>query len=78
MEGVPPVDPESPAAQEFIRTHRTWRQTVDDRFFETMGIPLLRGREPDGSAADAQSVVVSAAAYVVALRVIAPDLQRCC
>jgi predicted permease len=43
-DGVPPVDPESPAAQEFIRTHRTWRQTVDDRFFETMGIPLLRGR----------------------------------
>ena len=43
-EGVPPVDPESPIGEEFIRTNRTWRQTVDDRFFETMGIPLLRGR----------------------------------
>ena len=43
-EGESPVDPESPIAQEFIRSHRTWRQTVDDRFFETMGIPLLRGR----------------------------------
>ncbi|HVJ28659.1 MAG TPA: ABC transporter permease [Vicinamibacterales bacterium] len=42
-EGVAPVDPDGPDAQEFIKTHRTWRQTVDDRFFETMKIPLLRG-----------------------------------
>ena len=43
-EGVAPVDPETPIGQEFLRANRTWRQVVDDRFFETMRIPVLRGR----------------------------------
>ena len=43
-EGVAPVDPEGPAAQDFIRKNRTSRQVVDDRFFDTMSIPFLRGQ----------------------------------
>ena len=43
-EGVAPVDPEGPAAQDFIRKNRTSRQIVDDRFFDTMSIPFLRGQ----------------------------------
>ena len=44
-EGVPPVrSGRTGRAGIHPKTHRTWRQTVDDRFFETMKIPLLRGR----------------------------------
>ena len=54
-EGVvaPPVD--TAEGREFIRKHRTWRLVVDERFHETLGIPLLRGRgfsptiDPEGS-----------------------------
>jgi predicted permease len=28
----------------FARSHRAWQLTVDERFFDTMGIPLVRGR----------------------------------
>jgi predicted permease len=50
---VPPP-PGTPEAREFAARHRTWRLTVDDRFHETLGIPLLRGSglpaslSPDG------------------------------
>ena len=53
-EGAPPVDPNSEEARELSRTHRTYRIAVDDEFFSTYGIPLLRGRtfsrtvSPDG------------------------------
>ena len=53
-EGTPPVDPRSSEARELARRNRTWRLAVDDAFFETFRIPLLRGRAfsatvlPDG------------------------------
>jgi predicted permease len=42
-EGTPPLEPNSPAAREYAEKNRTWRLVVDDRFFETFRIPLLRG-----------------------------------
>lgn len=53
-EDAPPVDPNSEEARELSRTHRTYRIAVDDGFFATYRIPLLRGRtfrptiDPDG------------------------------
>lgn len=53
-DGSPPVDPDSSEARELSRTNRTWRLAVDEAFFETFRIPLLRGRPfpptiaPDG------------------------------
>ena len=41
---APAVAPDSPEEHELRDRHRTWRLTVDDRFFETMGIAMLRGR----------------------------------
>jgi predicted permease len=41
---APVVAPNSPEAHELTNRYLTWRTTVDDRFFETMGIPMLRGR----------------------------------
>jgi predicted permease len=55
-EGAPPVDPDSTEARELSRTNRTWRLAVDEAFFQTFRIPLLRGRtfpptvDPDGPA----------------------------
>ena len=43
-EGTPPMDPASPEARAFSEKNRTWRLVVDDRFFDTFRIPLLRGR----------------------------------
>lgn len=53
-EGVVPPPLETAEGRQFIREHRTWRLVVDERFLETLGIPLLRGRQfstvtaPDG------------------------------
>ena len=41
---APVVAPNSPEESELRDRYRTWRLTVDDRFFETMGIAMLRGR----------------------------------
>jgi predicted permease len=41
---APAVRPNSPEENELRDRHRTWRLTVDDRFFETMGIAMLSGR----------------------------------
>jgi predicted permease len=42
--GTPAPDRNSPEAQTFIRQNRSWRLTVDDRFFSTFAITLLSGR----------------------------------
>lgn len=53
-EGVPPLPPNSAEARAYAQKNRTWRQAVDDRFFETFRIPLVSGRtfppavRPDG------------------------------
>ena len=36
--------PGTPEARAFQRTHQAWALIVDERFFATLGIPLLRGR----------------------------------
>jgi predicted permease len=40
----PPLDRGTPAAREFFRTHGTYLLRVDETFFTTMRIPILRGR----------------------------------
>jgi predicted permease len=42
-EGVPAPAPGTKEGRDFAREHRAWRLAVDDKFFETMQIPLLRG-----------------------------------
>ena len=42
--GTPAPLPGTPEAQEFNRRHLAWRLATDDRFLDTMKIPLLRGR----------------------------------
>jgi predicted permease len=42
--GTPAPPPGSADARAFERKNLVWRQTVDGRFFETLGIPLLQGR----------------------------------
>jgi predicted permease len=42
--GTPAPPRDSPDAQRFIEQHRSWRLTVDDRFFATFGIRMLSGR----------------------------------
>jgi predicted permease len=42
-EGAPPLDPNSADAREIARKNRTWHLAVDDAFFTTFRIPLLRG-----------------------------------
>lgn len=39
----PPAE-DSPDARAFDRTHLAWSLTIDERFFKTLGIPVLRGR----------------------------------
>jgi predicted permease len=43
LEGEPAPAPGSAEAREFLRRRMSWRLAVDDRFFQTFGIPLLRG-----------------------------------
>jgi predicted permease len=43
LEGVAAPAPGSKEAREFVQSRRAWRLAVDDRFFETMRIPILRG-----------------------------------
>ncbi len=53
-ESMSPLAPDDPATREYSRKYRTWRLAVDETFFDTFGIPLLRGRtfshavSPDG------------------------------
>jgi predicted permease len=42
--GTPALRPGTTEAREFAAKNRTWRLTVDGRFFETMQIGLLQGR----------------------------------
>ena len=42
-DGTAGMEPTSPEAREFAEKNRTWRLVVDDRFFETFRIPILRG-----------------------------------
>jgi len=52
--GAPAVPPDSDEARAFAAKNRAWRLSVDDRFFQTFKVPLLRGRtfgaivDPDG------------------------------
>ena len=56
---APAVAPDSPEEYELRDRHRTWRLTVDDHFFETMGIAMLRGRSfSRGDSATAAPVAV--------------------
>jgi len=56
---APAVAPNSPEEHELRDRHRTWRLTVDDRFFETMGIAMLSGRSfSRGDSATAPPVAV--------------------
>jgi predicted permease len=56
---APAVAPDSLEEHELRDRYRTWRLTVDDRFFETMGIPMLRGRSfSRGDSATAPPVAV--------------------
>jgi predicted permease len=58
-EGAPPVDPNSNEARELSRANRTWRLAVDDAFFQTFRIPLLRGRPlPSTVAPDGPGIAV--------------------
>jgi predicted permease len=41
-ETVPPQG--SPDARAFDRSHLAWNMTIDERFFQTLGIPMLHGR----------------------------------
>jgi len=41
---MPPLAPDDPATGDRARKYRTWRLAVDETFFDTFGIPLLRGR----------------------------------
>jgi predicted permease len=57
---APVVAPNSPEESELRDRYRTWRLTVDDRFFETMGIAMLRGRSfsrEDSATAPAVAVI---------------------
>ena len=53
-DGPPPAFAGPTEARQFASRHRAWRLTVDDRFHQTLGIPLLRGvtfpavLDPDG------------------------------
>jgi predicted permease len=58
-EGTALPDPESAAAQAFIREHSVWRQITGPAFFETMRVPIVRGRALDErDAASSQKVTV--------------------
>ncbi|MCA1650707.1 MAG: ABC transporter permease [Acidobacteria bacterium] len=61
LPGVLAPEPGSAAAAAFFRSHSTWRLVVDDRFFETMRIPFLRGRTfgPGDSTGSQQVAVVN-------------------
>jgi predicted permease len=53
-------DPSAPGAAAFSQSHLGWSLTIDESFFQTMGIPVLRGRgftRSDGG--PAQVVVVN-------------------
>jgi predicted permease len=41
---MPPLAPDDPATREYASKYRTWRLAVDETFFDTFGIPILRGR----------------------------------
>jgi len=59
LPGEPPVEPGTPAARMFFESHRTFRLTVGEGFFPTLGIPMLRGRALTASdTPDAQPVAV--------------------
>ena len=58
---VTDVPPPSGSAEfrEFAARRRTWRLTVDGRFHEALGIPLLRGSAlPESFAPDSQKVAI--------------------
>lgn len=62
---APAVAPNSPEEQELKDRNRTWRLTVDDRFFETMGIAMMNGRSfsrGDSTAAPPVAVINQALA----------------
>jgi predicted permease len=57
--GVPAPAPGSAEAQQFMRRNLAWRLPTDDRFLETMKIPLLRGRGlSPADSADAPKVAI--------------------
>jgi predicted permease len=53
-----PPAPGSPEARAFDRTHLAWNMTVDERFFETLGIRMLRGRSFEAADETGAPVVV--------------------
>ena len=59
-EGEALPDPGSEPAQAFMVEHRVWRQMTGPRFFETMRVPILRGRaldERDGAGGQRAAIV---------------------
>lgn len=54
----PPPAEGSPDARAFDRSHRAWGLAVDERFFQTLGIPVLRGRAFERGDAGTNPVVV--------------------
>ena len=63
LPGAPAPEPGSAAATAFFESHRAWRLVVDDHFFATMRIPILRGRAfaPRDSLDAQQAAVVNSA-----------------
>jgi predicted permease len=58
-EGAPAPPPGSKEAREFIQSRRAWRLAVDDRFFETMRLPILRGSSfPPALSSDSPRVAI--------------------
>jgi predicted permease len=58
-EGSTPMELNTPEARAYAEKNRTWRLIVDDRFFATFRIPLLRGRAlPPTVAADGPRIAV--------------------
>jgi predicted permease len=60
---APAVVPNSAEEQELRNRYRTWRLTVGDRFFETMGIRMLTGRSfsPQDSTTAPSAAVINRA-----------------
>lgn len=60
--GTPAPLPASPEAQQFFQRNLAWRLPVDDRFLQTMKIPLLRGRalSPADSAEAPKVAIINA------------------
>jgi predicted permease len=63
LPGTTPPAPGSAEAAQFGRRNRTWRLATDDRFLQTMRIPLLRGRAftPADSVSAPKVAIVNAA-----------------